>query len=52
MDILNLGVVDGFVFCFPSPNVSIEQMFSLMTSTWTDVRNHMDNAIVESCLVT
>jgi len=36
----------------PGSNASIEQVFSLMTSTCTYVRNPMDVPTVEGCLIT
>jgi len=41
-----------FVFCLPGSNPLIERVFSLMNTTWTDVRNQMDMKTVESCLIT
>ncbi|KAL4103655.1 hypothetical protein QTP88_019006 [Uroleucon formosanum] len=41
-----------FAFCLPGSNASIERVFSLMTTTWTDVRNQMDTKTIECCLVT
>jgi len=50
--ISNFAAVVEFEFCLPGSNTSIERVFSLMTSTWTDVRNQIDVTTVESCLIT
>lgn len=50
--ISNLAAVVEFVFCLPGSNASIERVFSLITSTWTEVRNQMDVVTVESYLIT
>ncbi|CAI6359364.1 unnamed protein product [Macrosiphum euphorbiae] len=52
VNVSNLAMVVEFAFCFPGSNASIERVFSLMTTTWTDVRNQMDTKTIEFCLVT
>lgn len=52
VSISNLAAVVEFAFCLPGSNASIERVFSLMTTTWTDVRNQLDMKTVESCLIT
>jgi len=52
VSISNLAAVVDFAFCLPGSSTSIERVFSLMTSTWTDVRNQMGVTTVESCLIT
>jgi hypothetical protein len=44
-------MVVEFAFCLSRPNASMERVFSLMTTTWTDVRNQMDTKTIEYCLI-
>jgi len=52
VNVPNLAMVVEFAFCLPGSNASIERVFSLMTTTWTDVRNQMDTKTIECCLIT
>jgi hypothetical protein len=52
VNVSNLTMVVEFAFCLPGSNASTERVFSLMTTTWTDVRNQMDNKTIECCLIT
>jgi len=47
-----VGIFQIIAFCLPESNAAIERVFSLMTTTWIDVRNQTDMKTVESCLVT
>ena len=47
----NLAMVVVCTF-LPGSNASIERVFSLMTTTWTDVRNQLYTKTIECCLIT
>lgn len=52
VSISNLATVVEFPFCIPGSNTSMERVFSLITTTWTNVRNRMDMKTADSCLMT
>lgn len=52
VNVSKLAMVVEFAFCLSGSNASIERVFSLMTTTWTDVRNQMDTKTIECCLIT
>lgn len=52
MSISNYVPMVEFAFYLSRKNASIEQVFSIMNITWTDVRNQMDIKTGECCLIT